>query len=161
VEAFDLEVLLGYTYTRPITLTPDYNYSPNPNRATTYLSTSYDTTNRILKYRSPHLVRADAHLSFARWFFGMSLRYQSQLDNFDKAFIEFEEIGIVSWGVGEWLAAHPRQPWVADLRAGVNLGAELRLSLVINNLFNSEYSLRPLNMEPPRLTQLMLTYERS
>jgi hypothetical protein len=43
----------------------------------------------------------------------------------------------------------------------VNLGPELRLSLVINNLFNSEYSLRPLNMEPPRLTQLMLTYERS
>ena len=33
-------------------------------------------------------------------------------------------------------------------------------SLVVNNVFNSEYSLRPLNMEPPRLTQLMLTYAR-
>jgi outer membrane receptor protein involved in Fe transport len=154
-------VLLGYTYTRPITLTPDYNYSPNPNYEATYDSTSFNTTNNILKYRSPHLVRADAHLSFERWFVGMSLRYQSQLDNFDKAFLQFEEYGFVRWGVGDWLAAHPRQPWVADLRAGVNLGPELRLSLVINNLFNSEYSLRPLNMEPPRLTQLMLTYERS
>lgn len=160
-ESFDLDVLLGYTYTRPITLTPDYNYSPNANYSATYLTTSHDTTNYILKYRSPHLVRADAHLSFARWFVGMSLRYQSQLDNFDQAFLQFEEYGFVRWGVGDWLAAHPRQPWVADLRAGVNLGPELRLSLVINNLFNSEYSLRPLNMEPPRLTQLMLTYERS
>ena len=160
-EFFDLDLLVGYTFTRPVTLTPDYNYSPNPAYPATYSSTSHDTTNYLLKYRSPHLFRGDAHFSTERWFFGMSLRYQSQLENFDQAFIQFEEYGFVRWGVADWLEAHPRQPWVADLRLGWNLRPELKLSLVVNNLFNSEYSLRPLNMEPPRLTQLMLTYERS
>jgi iron complex outermembrane receptor protein len=159
-DSYDLDLLVGYTFTRPVTLSPDYNYSPNPNYPATYLTTSHDTTRYVLKYRSPHLFRGDAHFSTDTWFIGASVRYQSQLDNFDQAFIQFEEYGFVRWGVADWLEAHPRQPWVADLRLGWNLRPELKVSLVVNNVFNSEYSLRPLNMEPPRLTQLMLTYER-
>ena len=159
-DSYDLDLLVGYTFTRPVTLSPDYNYSPNPNYPATYLTTSHDTTHYVLKYRSPHLFRGDAHFSTDTWFIGASVRYQSQLDNFDQAFIQFEEYGFVRWGVADWLKAHPRQPWVADLRVGWVIRPDLKVSLVVNNVFNSEYSLRPLNMEPPRLTQLMLTYER-
>jgi iron complex outermembrane receptor protein len=150
-ERLEVDVLAGYTYTRPVTLSPDLDYSPNPNYPATYLSTSHDTTNYVLKYRSPHLVRMDVHVTAPRWFAGFSARYQSQLDNFDQAFLQ--------WGVGDWLAEHPRQPWVFDLRVGVPLAEAHRISLVVNNVFNAEYSLRPLVMESPRLTQLMYTYE--
>jgi outer membrane receptor protein involved in Fe transport len=101
----------------------------------------------------------DVHVTAPRWFAGFSARYQSQLDNFDQAFLQFEEYGFVQWGVGDWLAEHPRQPWVFDLRVGVPLAEAHRISLVVNNVFNAEYSLRPLVMESPRLTQLMYTYE--
>ena len=158
-ERLEVDVLAGYTYTRPVTLSPDLDYSPNPNYPATYLSTSHDTTNYVLKYRSPHLVRMDVHVTAPRWFAGFSARYQSQLDNFDQAFLQFEEYGFVQWGVGDWLAEHPRQPWVFDLRVGVPLAEAHRISLVVNNVFNAEYSLRPLVMESPRLTQLMYTYE--
>ncbi|MEY5042783.1 MAG: hypothetical protein RJA19_10 [Bacteroidota bacterium] len=158
-ERLEVDVLAGYTFTRPVTLSPDLDYSPNPNYPATYLSTSHDTTNHILKYRSPHLVRGDVHVTAPRWFAGFSVRYQSQLDNFDQAFLQFEEYGFVQWGVGRWLEEHPRQPWVFDLRVGMPIGETHRISLVVNNVLNAEYSLRPLVMETPRVTQLMYTYE--
>ena len=50
-------------------------------------------------------------------------------------------------------------PWVIDMRFGVNVGDYSKLSLVVSNLFNKEYTIRPLAIEPPRLINLVYTYE--
>jgi hypothetical protein len=69
----EFQLLAGYTYTNPITLTPEYNYGlaeegSNLVTASNYLSTSSDTTNYILKYRLQHLVRGDILWKYKQWF---------------------------------------------------------------------------------------------
>jgi outer membrane cobalamin receptor len=152
-----LDILTGYTYTNPISLTPDYNYGDGV--TTTYLGTSYDTTGHILKYRSPHLVRFDAQWTHPKGFVGVSARYQSVLQNFDKAFVTFEDLEFVDWGLNDWLEDHPTLPWIIDLRVGFNVFDHSRLSVVVSNLLNEEYSIRPLAIESPRLVNVVYTYE--
>jgi len=152
-----LDILTGYTYTNPISLTPEYNYGDGV--TTTYLGSSYDTTGHILKYRSPHLVRFDAQWTHPKGFVGLSARYQSVLQNFDKAFVTFEELDLVDWGLRDWLDKHPTLPWIIDLRVGFNVSDHSRLSVVVSNLLNEEYSIRPLAIESPRLVNVVYTYE--
>lgn len=154
------DIITGYTYTNPISTSPDRDYNPNENGlVTTYLSTSHDTTGYLLKYRSPHVFRFDVQCSGQSWFGGLSARYQTTLNNFDEAFIEFEEQGFVEWGVQQWLEEHPNLPWIIDLRVGREWGNGHRLSLLINNVTNAEYAIRPMAMESTRLTSIMYTYE--
>ena len=150
-----LDLLTGYTYTNPISLTPDFNYGDG--EMVNYLGTSYDTTGHILKYRSPHLVRFDAQWTHPKGFIGLSARYQSVIKNFDLAFITFD--GLVDWGLNDWLEDHPTLPWVIDIRVGFNINDNSRISVVVSNLLNEEYSIRPLAIESPRLTNIVYTYE--
>ena len=171
-----LDLLAGYTYTNPITLTPDFNYYAitNANGDTTggtnYNNTSLDTTGQVLKYRSKHLFRFDAELKRPKWFLGLSLRYQSALQNIDAAWLTFEQLGLVDWGLEQWLEDHTRfnyrtnrrevaLPWIVDLRAGFNLTERHQLSVVVSNLTNAEYAIRPLAIEAPRLVNVVYTYE--
>ena len=150
-----LDILTGYTYTNPISLTPDFNYGDG--EEVNYLGTSYDTTGHILKYRSPHLVRFDAQWTHPKGFVGVSARYQSVLQNFDQAFIIFD--GLADWGLEDWLDNHPTLPWIIDLRVGFNVNENSQLSVVVSNLLNEEYSIRPLAIESPRLVNVVYTYE--
>ena len=159
-----LDVLAGYTYTNPISLTPDVPYAAILNGSDTlgvltYNNTSLDTTGQILKYRSQELVRFDAELRRGAWFIGASARYQSALQNIDAAWLVFEQLGVVDWGLQNWLAENPNLPWIWDFRAGVNLSEHHKMSLVVSNLTNEEYSIRPLAIESPRLVNLVYTYE--
>ena len=155
-----LDILTGYTYTNPVSLTPNLNYDPDSsNVSTTYIGTSHDTTGYILKYRSPHLVRFDAQWTSPKGFIGLSARYQSVLKNFDEAFLTFEDLGFVNWGLNDWLYKNKSLPWLIDVRFGINLTDYSKISLVISNLLNEEYSVRPLAIESPRLVNLVYTYE--
>ncbi len=160
-----LDVLTGYTFTNPISLTPDYNYGDG--LTTTYLGSSYDTTGHILKYRSQHLVRFDAQWTHPKGFVGVSARYQSALQNFDRIFVYLDSasesnpdgLGVAPWGLADWLDEHPALPWIIDLRVGFNVSDHSRISLVVSNLLNQEYSIRPLAIESPRLVNVVYTYE--
>ena len=171
-----LDLLTGYTYTNPISLTPEDYYHAVTNAAgdtvsgANYVNTSLDTTGLVLKYRSQHLFRFDAELGRNKWFLGLSVRHQSALQNIDNAWLIFEDLGFTDWGLNQWLEDHSRynyrrnrrefsQPWLFDLRAGVQLNPQHRLSLVISNLTNAEYSIRPLAIESPRLVNVVYTYE--
>ena len=160
-----LDVLTGYTYTNPVSLTPDYLYSVVTNASgdtvggANYLNTSLDTAGLVLKYRSQHLVRFDAELRRGPWFVGASARYQSALQNIDAAWIVFESLGVVDWGLSGWLEDHPTLPWIWDFRAGYALSDAHKLSVVVSNMTNAEYSIRPLAIESPRLVNVVYTYE--
>lgn len=164
-----LDVIAGYTYTRPISTTPDYDYGGGVGALeTTYLATSSDTivyTNRSgdtlgiqLKYRSPHLVRLDVQATRGPWSLGISGRYQSALANFDDAFLAFERYGFVDWGLQDWLSSHPDLPWIWDVRFGYTAAEQHLISLVVSNALNREYAVRPLAIEDPRLISLMYTF---
>ena len=119
-----LNLLTGYTYTNPISTTPDYAYhvaeAGNSTIGITYNTTSFNVESvpldegvnlfnadssfappgNILKYRSQHLFRFDAEVQRNAWFLGLSARYQSTLQNIDLAWLAFERSGLIEpWGL--------------------------------------------------------------
>lgn len=149
----NVQTLCGYTFTKPVSLTPDFEYEEN----TSYVSTSSDTTDYILKYRMQHLVRADIELIYHKWMGGVSFRYNSFMKNIDNIFLLLDDdpqnsqtLGLLPTGISEWRRENNSGDYVIDIRTGYKISEHHKLSLVINNLLNREYSIRPLSIEKPR-----------
>jgi outer membrane receptor for Fe3+-dicitrate len=153
---------MGYTYTKPISLTPNYAYSISKdlnNTPITYNNTSSDTTNYILKYRMQHLVRADIGANYKHWMAGASFRYNSHMQNIDFAFQQLENDlpFLFNPGINKWREEHTTGDFVIDLRVGYSLNPKHRLALTVNNVLNREYAIRPLAVEEMRVTMLQYT----
>lgn len=165
-----IQVLAGYTYTLPQSTSPDFVYglppngpnnNPNIPAVYSYASTSSDTTNNILKYRMQHIVRADVSAMWARTNLGVSARFNSHMQNIDRAFEDLEASTAANFnpGIERWRSAHTGGDYVIDARLSYQLSAKHRLALIVNNVLNREYAIRPLAIEEPRVTviQYMLT----
>lgn len=159
----ELSCLAGYTYTLPISTTPDQVYAASPVSNTfsppsTYLNTSYDTTNNILKFRIQQLFRMDLQAQYKRVFIGGSVRYNSHVRNIDNAFIELDDLnGILDTGVRQWMETHKTGDTIVDARLGLEITPQIRAAFIVNNLTNHSYSLRPLSIEAPRTMQVQLS----
>ncbi len=154
--------LMGYTYTRPRSTTPDLAYArpAESGPASTYTNTSYDTTDQVLKYRVERLFRADMQGEVGRISAGVSLRYNSHVRNIDKIFVSLDESGTLPTQVGEWMRTHTTGDWLLDLRAAWKLTPSLRIAFIVNNATNKEYAIRPLAVEAMRSYQVQFTYSR-
>lgn len=165
-----LQMLAGYTYTKPVSLTPDLVYAIAPGNSdnpflierfseANYLNTSSDPADFILKYRMQHLVRVDVGATFREVSLGASFRSNSHMQNIDVAFQELEEQlpGVFNPGIRRWRANHPKGDYVIDLRAGWQISPRHKLAVAISNLLNREYSIRPLAIERGRLTVFQYT----
>lgn len=158
-----LQFLAGYTYTMPVSLTPDFVYGRSMNAAqtpVTFANTSSDTTGNILKYRMVHLVRADLQATFRKYSLGASVRYNSNMVNIDNAF-EFLETNVpevFNPGIVNWRQENNRGDYVVDMRVAYKVNDHHRIALVVNNLLNREYAIRPLSIEEPRLTTIQYTF---
>ncbi len=166
-----LQLLAGYTYTLPVSTSPDFIYGNPPNGpapslkippAFSYLTTSSDTTNNILKYRMQHLVRADIAATWRSILLGVSVRYNSHMQNIDRAFEDLESVPIAAFnpGIDKWRANHKSGDYVVDARLGYTFNEKHRVSVIVNNILNREYSIRPLAIEEPRFTmmQYLITF---
>jgi iron complex outermembrane receptor protein len=166
-----LTVLAGYTYVLPQSLEPNYVYAtdnaPAGSQQLSYINTSIDTTRYILKYRYLHSGKADLDFSYKRLSWGYSIRYYGNMQNIDKAF-EFLELltAAVStyadfYGVDYW-RKNKNGFWVHDIRVGYLFKlkkTELKTGLVVSNLLNLEYALRPVKIESPRTTAIQVVYK--
>jgi iron complex outermembrane receptor protein len=161
----EFQLLAGYTYTNPITLTPKFDYAAYDENSKltaekTYTNTSSDTTGNILKYRLQHLVRGDIFWKYKKLSAGVSARYNSHMQNIDKAFLDLEdakEITNFNPGIITWREKHKKGDYVFDMRIGYEIMGRHRLSIIVNNVLNREYAIRPLAIEEPRMTMLQYT----
>lgn len=157
-----LSLLAGYTFTLPQTTDPHYVYAvENPGegfipKQLSYVVTSSDTTNNILKYRLQHLAKADAEISWKMFSAGMSVRYYSFMRNIDKTFYDIDQSGTLPSGITEYRAVHNHGDWIADARISYTFAKHYKIALVGSNIFNREYSLRPLKIESPRTIAIQL-----
>ena len=120
-----------------------------------YTSTSSDPTDNILKYRMQHLIRVDAEATWNGINLGGSVRYNSFMRNIDQAFqdIEDEFPTLFGPGINEWRATRNLNgDFVVDMRVGYKIKDKHRVMLVISNVLNREYAIRPLAIEPGRLS---------
>ena len=173
----EITALMGYTNTNPVSTTPDHVYAqprpgpplPFPGQtdstvlipASTYRNTSYNPAGNILKFRIRDTFRSDIQLAYRKVFMGFSLRYNSHVQNIDKAFVDLDagppDPDELPTGVTGWLARNNTGTWIVDARAGLDLSKQLRATFVVNNLSNEVYSLRPLSIEAPRSFQVQLS----
>jgi len=164
-----IDILGGYTYTKPVSTTPDYVYAVTQQQPGTlvisefaqasYLSTSENSSNNILKYRLEHLVRLDCGLTRKNLTAGISFRYNSHMQNIDNAFGKLEDQfpAIFNPGINQWRAEHTTGDYVFDLRLGYKFSDKQRIAIMVNNVLNREYAIRPLSIEEPRMTMIQYT----
>jgi iron complex outermembrane receptor protein len=163
------DVLAGYTYTKPVSTTPDYVYAqtiqtpgtlviPQFSQAS-YLTTSENINNNILKYRMQHLIRIDVGATHGAFNSGISFRSNSHMQNIDKAFSQLEQElpSEFNPGINFWRANHTKGDFVFDARIGYTFSEKHKIAFIMNNVLNREYAIRPLAIEEPRVTMVQYT----
>jgi iron complex outermembrane receptor protein len=163
------DVLAGYTYTKPVSTTPDYVYArtiQTPGTIVisefsqaTYLNTSENNSNNILKYRMQNLVRIDVGATRGNFNAGLSFRANSHMQNLDQAFNRLEELfpDLFNPGIISWRNNHTKGDFVFDTRVGYTFSKKHKIALIMNNVLNREYAIRPLAIEEPRVTMVQYT----
>ena len=148
----ELTSLLGYTYMNPISLNQDPSYR---------ISFS-DSTSNMLKYRFKHLVKMDIQATYKKFSLGISLRYNSFMKNIDLMFEEpiLTDTGqqFILPGLKEYRKNNRSGALVFDSRFIYHITKEIKLNLIVNNLFNAEYVSRPADLQAPRNFLLQLQY---
>ena len=147
----ELISLLGYTYMNPISL----------NKTSAYTATYSDTSTNLLKYRFKHLAKADIEANYQKWGVGASMRYSSFMSNIDKVFEEpIAGSTYILPGLKQYRLQHHKGNLVFDARMSCKINESFRVSFIVNNLFNAEYSSRPGDIQPPRnfIAQLQMKF---
>jgi iron complex outermembrane receptor protein len=163
------DVLAGYTYTKPVSTTPDYVYAqtiqtpgtlviPQFSQAS-YLTTSENSNSNILKYRMQHLIRIDVGATRGDFNAGLSFRANSHMQNIDKAFSQLEQELPTEFnpGINSWRANHTKGDFVFDTRIGYTFSEKHKIAFIMNNVLNREYAIRPLAIEEPRVSLVQYT----
>ncbi|MBP9151475.1 MAG: TonB-dependent receptor [Flavobacteriales bacterium] len=182
---FGVNVMAGYTYSRPQSVDPFFVYAKDSlgndvsqvSSSSSMFGTPFDPNypkptaadtaefakNGILKYRFEHLANVDIEFVFTikkkyKVSVGGTYRYYSYMKNVDRVFYQLDVAGF-PWNAVEFRQEHNKGDHVFDLRGGVDLTENIKLGISVKNLLNRVYALRPLKINSPRTTQLQLTVQ--
>lgn len=146
---YELRTLVGYTYMNPISLNNDPEYR----------QTFSDTTTNMLKYRYNHMFKGDVEIARDGFSFGISCRYTSFMRNIDAV---FEETLVgdeqILHGLKQYRQLNNKGLAIVDVRVGYKVNEKVRLSFIVNNVFNTEYVSRPGAIQPPRMYMLQAMF---
>ncbi len=153
IKEVTIQTLIGYTYMNPISLNSDKDY----------LKTFSDTTGYILKYRFKHMAKADVQVEYKGISCGFSIRYNSFMKNIDKVFEEgllnSQTTGQILPGLKQYRIDNNGPSTVFDARVGYTYKEKYKVALIMNNVFNVEFTTRPGDIQAPRLTMVQLSYK--
>ena len=130
----DVMLLAGYTYMDPVSLRWDPAHD-------TLFQTS---TKNILKYRYRNIGKFDAEATYKKFSFGVSMRCNSRMENIDKFFVEALP------GIKDYMNQYNTGAVVFDGRVMYQVTDHVRVSFIVNNALNREYTQRPADVMPPR-----------
>lgn len=136
----EITTIMGYTYMDPRTLNAD----------SAYRSTFSDTTSTMLKYRFNHLAKADIQAEWKGISLGFSARYNSYMENIDKAFEDGVFGQEILVGFKNYRQENEHGDLIFDARAGYQITENVKFNFIVNNLLNREYMTRPGDIRPPR-----------
>lgn len=172
--------MVSYTYSNPVTKNRHGVYysqelSDGSTNDYTFVTTASDTTHSTLKYRIQHNLKFDFGFTFWKKIsLDLNLAYYSAMKNVDQMFFDFdcenEEHSAVanamlqSWGdlpfrgYNKYFKEHQNGSFVMDIGVSYNILENLKLSFVVKNLLNNEYTLRPMHLEAPRSYNVQMVY---
>lgn len=138
-QRFRLEFQLGYTYTNPINLKPQFSKGID----TTGQSILVDLQ-RFLKYRYRHLLRTDVQLQYGPFKLGANVRYNSVILNIDEDFYLFMP------GLVDYRLQSIRGDVLADVRMGYEVNENFSLNFIVRNVANRSWMPIPGNIGEQR-----------
>jgi iron complex outermembrane receptor protein len=157
-EFFGLEttLLTGYTYIDPkfktfgLDLPKDsegYRNAVNSSVCNDPADPNRENCRNVLKYRNRHTFKLDLETTYKKKVsLGIAAIYSSFMENIDAIF----EAPFVVPGLYTFRKTHDNGDIDWSLRTAYRFSEKAKASLLINNLFNREYSTRPGLLESPR-----------
>jgi iron complex outermembrane receptor protein len=115
----------------------------------------------MLKYRFKHLAKLDVEANYLKYSSGISCRYNSFMENIDLVFEQpIAGSTYILPGLLEYRKKYNKGVFVIDFRLGYKLKDNFRIGLIANNIFNTEYSSRPGDIQAPRnfMAQLQMKF---
>lgn len=107
----------------------------------------------VLKYRFEHTIKYDMETQLNQFNIGLAVLYNSYMRNIDQPFVLFIP------GLERYRAANMKGSTVVNARVGYQATDNLKVSFIIKNLFNVEYTLRPAFPESPRNFAFRVDYQ--
>lgn len=130
--------LIGYTYLDARELTDAAKNNKN--------------RENFLNYRTRHSAKGDAQATYKRVVLGLTYTYNSFMVNID------DRIGALP-GIAEFRTKHNKGQAIFDVRLGCTITDKFKLMLLAKNILNTQYSIRPAFIEPPRNYTVQLSYD--
>jgi outer membrane receptor protein involved in Fe transport len=155
IHGFDIMILGSYTYTIPEIDDKYHVYGYDNNDAPLNYNTTSSDRSGILKYRYEHLAKMDINISKNRIQFGTSVRFNSEMKNIDAIF-ESELLELLQpLGIKDSRERYDGNTLLADVRVGYDITENSSLAANIDNVFNTEYLMRPASLGAPRTYSLL------
>jgi iron complex outermembrane receptor protein len=153
-----IQTLLSYTFVQPLALDPDYVYATDAAGAElSYVSTSLDPSNNILKYRYRDVGKADLAYVFGRATAAFSLRANSFMENIDGIFTS-PLVAIYVPGVADSRYFTSGGDFVVDARVQYKLSDRWTIIAAGTNLSNRVVSPRPALLAEPRMWSVQANF---
>ncbi len=158
---------LGYVYTEP----EDMNYKKTNAIEDQYTDPlqfkSKSNNSKYLKYRQKHSVKGVFDLDWKRVSIGTNLVWRSKtlavdyfmVDERPKAEPDVMDYvrNLLFGDLHDYWMNKNKGAFIMDLRAGVKVTDKFRFQFNINNLLNTEYSFRPMDVSAPRSFVMQVT----
>lgn len=151
---------IGYVYIEP----EDVNYknhNKEENANTDLLAMKTKSNNsKYLKYRQKHSVKGVFDLQWKRLNIGANMAWRSKTLAVDYFLVDEREKNkndlmdyvryIIFGDLNSYWKQNNKSHFTMDLRVGVQITKNIRFQGIINNLLNTEYSVRPMDVSAPR-----------
>ncbi|NND09276.1 MAG: TonB-dependent receptor [Saprospiraceae bacterium] len=151
IRGFDISLNgSGHIIQMPVVLLAGYTYiDPTFQNFTKNDSLSSTSSQNILKYRSRHLWKLDAQFGGNKLQMGLSVQHTSNVEAIDAIFELFIP------GLQKFRQQH-RGNTTTDVRLIYGITEKLKATLLMRNVLNEEYSVRPGILAAPRNLSLRL-----
>lgn len=155
----NIQGMLSYTYSNPISLDPEKEYEfDSDGQAMSFNSTSLDPSRRMLKYRYRNTVKGDIETIWKMLSMGLSIRYNSFMENIDAVFTD-PLISIFVPGVQDSRYNMPNGDLFIDIRSQYRFNENWKAQVGVLNVLNRLSSPRPALLSKSRSFMLQISYE--
>ncbi len=139
-------ILTGYTYIDPKfdEFDPNFEGTPDPNNQGQINANNSSSDDNILKYRSRHMFKLDIETQIKKFSVGLESFYASDMIAIDAIF------NLIVPGLQGFREANNKGYNIYNFRAAYRFSRKFKLSVLFNNAFNIQYSVRPGIMDAPR-----------
>lgn len=158
---------VGYVYIEPEDVDVDEKNQKEAGYTDPLQMKEKSNTSRYLKYRQKHTVKGTFDFQWKRLNIGTNLTWKSKTLSVDYLMVDerqkeygkkevMDYVRDILFGNigGESLATYwernNKSYFEMDLRAGVKVTKEVQFQFMVNNLLNTEYSIRPMAVAAPR-----------